>query len=158
FFKQLVHAAFFLFTDLLFALELARGTALEPALPETRPARPGRLVALQAGVPLREIIAEQRFLAAGLQKDILLPARRIDEQRQAQKQHIILDDSVDADHQHGDEAGEDRRQGGLVKAQTAPQGTLKHAAAVERKTDQDHIQQEEQPIDPEKASHMEVPQ
>src|SRR5262249_60068668 len=72
-FEQLVHAALLGLALLLLALGLALGAALEPALqPALPPPRRGRrppLLPLQAGVSLRESVAEERPLPAGLQPD-----------------------------------------------------------------------------------------
>src|SRR5207249_10849164 len=69
----------------LIALGLGLAATLQPAL-EPALAAPrwgGRhLVALQTGVALREVVAEQSVLAAGLQNDPLLPARDVDEEGQ----------------------------------------------------------------------------
>src|SRR5206468_1423902 len=81
FVEQLVHAAVLGLAPLLLALHAPLGAFLLPALPEVGPLPlGGRLVALQAGVALGEVVAEQRLLAAGLQVNQLLPARDVDEQ------------------------------------------------------------------------------
>src|SRR5436309_2301222 len=82
FLQQLVHAALVGLAALRLALLLAGLAALLPALPpaQLRLGRGrGRLVALQAGVALREVVgAEQQVLAAGLQDDPLLLAGHVD--------------------------------------------------------------------------------
>src|SRR6266545_2170321 len=74
--QQLVHPAFVGGLLLLLALQPGGAAALQPALDEVLflLARRGRLVALQACVALREIVAEQGVLAARLKQNPLLPA------------------------------------------------------------------------------------
>ena len=55
------------------------------------------LVAFEARVALREVVAEQRLLAAGLQKDPLLLACLVDEQGQAQRDNTAGDDGATTD-------------------------------------------------------------
>src|SRR6266404_4184366 len=91
FFQQLVHAALLGLALLHVALHFAGGAALQPALPDARPAPLARrrLVALETGVTLRKIVAEHRILAAVLQDDVLPLARHVDEQSQGEKQHAV---------------------------------------------------------------------
>src|SRR5262245_36260205 len=100
FFEQFVQAA--LVGDTLLLLALGLGglatlpPALEPALLAAR--RSGRrFVALQAGVALREVVAEQRVLAPRLQQEPLLFAGDVDEDRQRERQRVLVDDGVNAD-------------------------------------------------------------
>src|SRR6266540_5618196 len=73
--EQFVEATLFRDASLLGALLAGLAATLQPALPPALPAPRGSgrcLVALEAGVALREVVAEQRVLAAGLQNDPLL--------------------------------------------------------------------------------------
>src|SRR5690349_22731107 len=90
-FEQLIHATFLFLLPLLLAQQLASLAALEPALEEVGlpAARRGRLILLETRVTLREIVAEQRILAAGLEQDVLLPAGAVDEQRQRQHHDLV---------------------------------------------------------------------
>src|SRR5260370_40416961 len=80
FLEQLVHAPFLGLALLLLALHTAGRTALLPPLPPALPppSRRRRL-ALQAGIALREVVAEHRLPAAGLEQDPLLIAAHVNE-------------------------------------------------------------------------------
>src|SRR5437667_8889514 len=122
FFQKLVHAAFLGLAALLLALLALLCPLLEPALKEVRSAAPRRyrLVALQAGVSLREVVTKQRFFPARFEQNPLLPASDPNEQRQAEQQQLVHDQGDDADEQHHDEPGIDGRRHSLAKIRPPP--------------------------------------
>src|SRR5262245_47227447 len=103
--EQFIHAPLLGLACLLFALQAALGTALQPALPDSLPAPPLGMLSFQARVTLRKIVAEQRLLPTRFQNDPLLPACRPDEPRQVEGDELVLDDGVNAGHQSSNEAG-----------------------------------------------------
>src|SRR5262249_19687695 len=141
----------------LFALELEGSPLLQPTLDKSRAAPGVRLVTLQAGVPLGEIIAEQRFLRARLEKNELLPAGHINEQGQKQGKRLFADDRVNTHDHRGNEAGTNRQASCLAETEARPQEALEQPAAVHGEADQNDIQEEENPVDPEEASDWNDP-
>src|SRR5262245_15565758 len=99
--EELIHAAFVGLLAFGLAEALLLGAFLQPALPEADlflGRRRGRLalavafVALQAGVALGEIVAEERVFSPGLQHDQLLGAGPVDEPRQEQRKDVVYDE------------------------------------------------------------------
>ena len=82
-----------------------------------------RLVTLQAGVALGEIIAEERLLCTRLEENELLPARHVNEQGQEQGESLLPDNGIDAHDQGSDEAGTD---GQRVASRKPRRGQRRH--------------------------------
>src|SRR5207249_12234428 len=91
--------------------------------------------------------------AAVLEHDELLPAGHIDEQGQHEEKDAVVgvDQSTDGEQQRKNEAEVNGNHGCLTRAEPWPQNALQQSAGIEWEADNAHIEEEQNPVDPEEA-------